>query len=192
MSHVISGKRGLGRTLVAALMIAVLAACGGGKDKDGPAPVETPEGTVITRSPADNVAARRREERRQKAAAAAEQDFTYFRYRIDTSTDQPLACFVFSAPLDPEADYSPYVEFRPAFRPALSVEGRELCVGGLSFGAERSATLLSGLPSADGRTLKNEEVVPIDFADRPPYVGFEGAGIILPRHVSQAQSSHFA
>lgn len=180
MSHVVSGKRGFGRTLVAAMMIAVLVACGGGKD-DGPAPEESPAGTVITRSPAENVAARQRERRRQQAAAAAEQDFTYFRYRIDTSTEQPLACFVFSAPLDPETDYSPYIEFRPAFRPALSVEGRELCVGGLTFGSERSATLRPGLPSADGRTLKNEEVVPIDFADRPPYVGFKGAGIILPR-----------
>ncbi|MCA8905975.1 MAG: alpha-2-macroglobulin family protein, partial [Hyphomonas sp.] len=138
-------------------------------------------GTVVQLSPADNVAAKQREKRRQAAVEAREQDFTYFRYRIDTSGDDPLACFVFSAALDPEADYSPYVEFRPAFKPALSVEGRELCVGGLTFGSERTATLLSGLPAADGRTLKNTEEVPIDFADRPPYVGFKGTGVILPR-----------
>ena len=169
MSYFVSGKRGFGRTLVAAVLIAALAACGGDK-ADKPSDVASEEGTIVTRSPADNVAARQRERRRQAAQAEAEQDFSYFRYRIDTSTEQPLACFVFSAPLDPEADYSPYVEFRPAFRPALSVEGRELCVGGLTFGSERSATLLSGLPAADGRTLKSEETVPIDFADRPPYV----------------------
>ncbi|WP_348762750.1 MG2 domain-containing protein, partial [Hyphomonas atlantica] len=180
MSYFVSGKRGFGRTLVAAVLIAALAACGGDK-ADKPSDVASEEGTIVTRSPADNVAARQRERRRQAAQAEAEQDFSYFRYRIDTSTEQPLACFVFSAPLDPEADYSPYVEFRPAFRPALSVEGRELCVGGLTFGSERSATLLSGLPAADGRTLKSEETVPIDFADRPPYVGFKGAGVILPR-----------
>jgi hypothetical protein len=180
MSYFVSGGRGIGRTLVAAVLIAALAACGGDKETRTP---DTPsdEGTIVTRSPSDNVAARQRERRRQAAQAEAEQDFTYFRYRIDTGTEQPLACFVFSAPLDPETDYSPYVEFRPAFRPALSVEGRELCVGGLTFGSERSATLLSGLPSADGRTLKNSETVPIDFADRPPYVGFKGAGVILPR-----------
>lgn len=181
MSHFISGRRGIGQALVVTMMIAMLAACGGGKDSKGSAGPDTDEQTVVTRSAADNVAARQREKRRQEAREAAEQDFTYFRYRIDTATEQPLACFVFSAPLDPEADYSPYVEFRPAFRPALSVEGRELCVGGLSFGSERSATLLSGLPAADGRTLKNTETVPIDFADRPPYVGFKGSGIILPR-----------
>lgn len=180
MSHFISGTRGIGRTLVTAMMIAVLAACGGNKE-DRQSDTASDEGTIVTRSAADNVAARQRERRRQAAIDEVEQDFSYFRYRIDTATEQPLACFVFSAPLDPEADYSPYLEFRPAFRPALSVEGRELCVGGLTFGSERSATLLSGLPSADGRTLKNEEVVPIDFADRPPYVGFKGAGVILPR-----------
>ncbi|MEP1171274.1 MAG: MG2 domain-containing protein [Alphaproteobacteria bacterium] len=180
MSHFVSGRRGIGRTLVVAMMIAALAACGGDKESRQ-SDAASDEGTIVTRSPADNVAARQRERRRQAAQNEAEQDFSYFRYRIDTATEQPLACFVFSAPLDPEADYSPYLEFRPAFRPALSVEGRELCVGGLTFGSERSATLLSGLPAADGRTLKNEEVVPIDFADRPPYVGFKGAGVILPR-----------
>ena len=181
MSHKQSGKWGSGRAVLAAFMIAILAACGGGKDKSAPDPAQSDQGSIVTRSSADNVAARQREARRQKAREATEQDFTYFRYRIDTSTEQPLACFVFSAPLDPEADYSPYVEFRPAFRPALSVEGRELCVGGLTFGSERTAKLLSGLPAADGRTLKRDETVPIDFADRPPYVGFKGAGIILPR-----------
>ena len=75
----------------------------------------------------------------------------------------------------------PYLDFRPAFKPALSVEGRELCVGGLSFGDERTAILKSGLPSQGGETLARGEEVPIDFADRPPYVGFKGAGVILPR-----------
>jgi uncharacterized protein YfaS (alpha-2-macroglobulin family) len=136
---------------------------------------------LVERSPSDQVAARKREEARQRAREAANQEFSYFRYRIDTSTEQPLACFVFSAPLDPKTDYSPYVEFRPAFRAALTVQGRELCVGGLSFGTTRTAIILAGLPAADGRTLKRAETVPIDFADRPPFVGFKGTGVILPR-----------
>ena len=70
---------------------------------------------------------------------------------------------------------------RPAFRAAYTVEGRELCVGGLSFGTTRTATILAGLPAADGRTLKRAETVPVDFADRPPFVGFKGTGVILPR-----------
>lgn len=163
----------------------LLVACGGG-DRDtelppGEATVETPEGEVVTQSARDQRAIERRERLRQKAAEEAEKDFTYFRYYIDATGDAPEACLVFSSALDPETDYSPFVDFRPNFQAALSVEGRELCIGGLSFGEERTAILKSGLPAADGRTLDEGEEVPVDFADRPPYVGFKGAGVILPR-----------
>ncbi|MEO0714309.1 MAG: alpha-2-macroglobulin family protein, partial [Pseudomonadota bacterium] len=166
--------------LFAAVMIAGLAACGGGGDAD--APIEVVEDNAVPeRSRRDQLAIERRERLRQEAAAENEADFSYLRYRIDTGGDQPLACFVFSSALEPETDYAPFIDFRPAFRPALSVNGRELCVGGLSFGDERTAILKSGLPSADGRALDRTEEAPIDFADRPPYVGFKGAGVILPR-----------
>jgi alpha-2-macroglobulin len=180
MSQFSTGTRGKYKAVIAAMLFGFAAACGGG-GKDKANDDVSVAGEVVQRSPKDQVAARQREQRRQKALDAQNQEFSYFRYRIDTSGEQPLACLVFSAALDPKADYSPYLDFRPAFRPALSVEGRELCVGGLTFGTSRTATILSGLPAADGRTLKREETVPIDFADRPPYVGFKGAGVILPR-----------
>lgn len=181
-----SGKTSFSRFLAAFALGATLlvSACGGGKEDDlppGEETVVTPEGVTITRSARDQRAIDRRERLRQQAAEENEADFTYFSYYIDTDGDSPEACFVFSAALDPELDYSPYVEFRPTFRPALKVEGRELCVGGLSFGESRTAVLKSGLPDADGRGLENSEEVPVDFADRPPYVGFKGAGVILPR-----------
>ena len=179
MSVMVQGRWGALGALVSAAML-VLAACGGSQTARDPGQ-DSDASVLVERSPADEAAARKREEARQRAREAAETEFSYFRYRIDTDTEQPLACFVFSAALDPKTDYSPYVEFRPAFRAALSVEGRELCVGGLSFGTTRTATILAGLPAADGRTLKRAETVPIDFADRPPFVGFKGTGVILPR-----------
>lgn len=176
------GIRGSIGAFLAIFILAFATACGGGNDKPSSGETASEDGQVVERSRRDQVAARQREKRRQKLIAEKEQEFSYFRYRIDTAGEQPLACFVFSAALDPDVDYSPYIEFRPAFRPALSVEGRELCVGGLGFGTSRTATLLSGLPAGDGeRTLARDESVPIDFSDRPPYVGFKGAGIILPR-----------
>jgi len=170
------------KSLAIALVLGVTA-CGGGEVQK---PVEDPnvltEGDVVPRDRREARAALNRERRRQAAIAEVESKFTYFRYRMDVSQAQPKACFVFSDALDPETDYSPYVEFRPAFRPALSVEGRELCVGGLSFGEDRIAVLKSGLPAAeDGVVLSQGEEVPISFEDRPAYVGFKGAGIILPR-----------
>ncbi|MEL6663968.1 MAG: MG2 domain-containing protein, partial [Pseudomonadota bacterium] len=171
------------KTVIAAGAVSLLTACGGGGQTDGPgdtAGVES-EGEIVERSRRDQNAANRRERERQRIAAENEADFTYFRYRIDTGGDTPVACFVFSSPLDPGTDFSPFVDFRPAFQAALSVEGSDLCVGGLEFGTSRTAILKSGLPAADGRTLESTEEVPIDFADRPPYVGFRGAGVILPR-----------
>lgn len=167
------------RAAALGILFGALAACN--PSQSAKPATEGEENVMVARSPADQVAARKREEARRRAREAEEKDFSYFRYRIDTASEQPLACFVFSAPLDPTTDYSPFIDFRPAFRPALSVEGRELCVGGLSFGTQRTATLLAGLPAADGRVLKASETVPIDFADRPAFVGFKGTGVILPR-----------
>ena len=170
------------RGIIAAGLLALLAACGGGNETPDPVAAEVDQqGDLVERSDRDQRAAERRERMRQRAIAENEVDFTYYRYRIDTSGDSPVACFVFSSPLNPELDYSPYVEFRSAFQSALSVSGSDLCVGGLEFGTTQTAILKTGLPSADGRSLDREEEVPIDFADRPPYVGFKGAGVILPR-----------
>src|SRR3990167_7199357 len=179
MSSLVRGRSWGLRALAAAAFLFV-AACGGSQTTREPGEDADAQG-LVERSPADEVAARKREEARQRAREAAEQEFSYFRYRIDTSTEQPLACFVFSAALDPKTDYSPYVEFKPAFRAAYSVEGRELCVGGRTSGPTRTAPIPAGLPAADGRTLKRAETVPVDFADRPPFVGFKGTGVILPR-----------
>jgi uncharacterized protein YfaS (alpha-2-macroglobulin family) len=183
MAKVNASSKGIVRTMIAIAALALVASCGGGKDKVPEDVAVTGDETgIVERSRRDQVAARQREKRRQKLLAEKETDFEYFRYRIDTSGEQPLACFVFSGALDPDVDYSSYIDFRPAFRPALTIEGRELCAGGLSFGTSHTATLKSGLPAADGkRSLSGDESVPIDFADRPPYVGFKGAGIILPR-----------
>ncbi|MEO9970984.1 MAG: alpha-2-macroglobulin [Hyphomonadaceae bacterium] len=168
--------------IVSVSLVLAISACGG---DDKPAHQEEaelyPNGEIVPRNRADQRAAERRDRQRQAAIEDAEADFTYFRYKIDVSGDAPRACFVFSAALAPEQDYSSFVEFRPAFRPALSVEGRELCVGGLGFGEERTAILKSGLQAEDGRALQTTEEVPISFEDRPAYVGFKGAGIILPR-----------
>ncbi|HRK69815.1 MAG TPA: alpha-2-macroglobulin family protein, partial [Hyphomonas sp.] len=179
MSVTVRGRWGVLSALASAAIL-LLSACGGSQTTREPGE-DSDAQVLVERSPSDQVAARKREEARQRAAEAANQEFSYFRYRIDTSTEQPLACFVFSAALDPKTDYSPYIEFRPAFRSSLTVQGRELCVGGLSFGTTRTANILAGLPAADGRTLKRAETVPVDFADRPPFVGFKGTGVILPR-----------
>ena len=171
------------RNILLGAMAIALAACGGGKDSpDVPPPPESETGQVVERSRSEQVAAERRERERQRLAARGEAgEFVYARYAPDTSGDQPKACLVFSRPLDPDADYSVYVDLRGDITPAFSVEGQQLCLGGLSFASSYTATLREGLPAEDGSELGREEDVSISFEDRPPYVGFKGAGIILPR-----------
>ncbi|WP_084417945.1 alpha-2-macroglobulin family protein [Henriciella litoralis] len=164
-----------------AVLAGLLAACGGGNDTPAPLPPEQTDGTVVERSRSDQVAAERRERERQRLAEAEEGGFVYFRYAPDTSGLKPRACLVFSQPLDPDVDYSTYVNMRPSVRPAYSVEGRELCLEGLDFARTYTATILAGLPSADGTEIYRQEDVTISFEDRPAYVGFKGAGVILPR-----------
>ncbi len=186
MSHLspaaqVSGQRSrIARLGAIAVMLGLavgLGACGKKTGEDALAEGEV----VVSRDASEDAAAKRREDRRKKAEDARAQDFSYFRYRVETSGNDPLACLVFSAPLNASTDYAPYLEFSPNLQAALSVKGRELCVGGMTFGSERTVTLRAGLPAGDGRKLKRSETVPISFDDRPPYVGFKGTGIVLPR-----------
>ncbi|RIJ26076.1 alpha-2-macroglobulin family protein [Henriciella barbarensis] len=169
------------RGLVLGGLTAMVVACGIGDEPPAPVDPETAEGEIVERSRAAQAAAERRERERQALADAEENRFVYFRYAPDTSGVSPRACLVFSQPLDPEVNYATYIRMQSDVRPAYAVEGRELCLEGLDFASGYTATILEGLPSADGRTIEREEEVQISFEDRPAYVGFDGAGVILPR-----------
>jgi len=117
----------------------------------------------------------------KRAGDPASKEFEFVRYAIDVTQDLPRACLTFSSTLDPAKDYAPYLEVSPATQTALTIDGANLCVGGLTFGQERELTIRSGLPAQDGRTLAYDETISIEFGDRPSFVGFKGDGVILPR-----------
>lgn len=179
-----SGRTSGVRSILLGAMTFALAACGGGNTTpdDIPPPPETDTGQIVERSRSDQVAADRRERERQRLAQRNNQNrFAYVRYSPDTSDALPKACLVFSASLDPKVDYSIYAPMDGETQPAYSVEGQQLCLSGLSFASSYTLTLREGLPSEEGVELGREEEVQISFEDRPPYVGFSGSGVILPR-----------
>jgi len=111
--------------------------------------------------------------------------FAVWKTRLDTSRSEPLACIEMSKPLDPSKAYADFVLVSPDLggTPAVSVNARnrsELCLGGLGL-TERRVTLLKGLPGAGGLTLAANADVDFTFGEKPPYVGFAGDGVILPR-----------
>ncbi len=108
--------------------------------------------------------------------------FAIWKTRLDTSGGQPLACIEMSRDLDPARAYGDFVMIspQPDHPPAVSVKGDELCVGGLGF-AGRHITLLKGLPDKAGETLAANAEADFSQGEKPPYVGFAGDGVILPR-----------
>ncbi len=161
-------KKYVASAIAGACALSLLAACGGG---DGEAEmVRSTDGPQLEQRSAN---ARR--------AGQSDADFAFVRYSIDVSGDLPRACLAFSSSLDPNRDYSGYLDISPATQTALSVDGPNLCIGGLTFGQSREVTIRSGLPAEDGRQLDFDETVEIVFGDRPAYVGFKGDGVILPR-----------
>ena len=117
---------------------------------------------------------------RRRAGGSGE--FEFVRYTIDVTQATCRAPVSSSRrALNPATDYRPFVDMGDGPKIALSVEGSNLCLGGLKFGDDREIKIRSGLPAGDGRTLAFDEDVAISFGDRPSYVGFKGDGVILPR-----------
>ena len=111
--------------------------------------------------------------------------FAVWKTRLDTSRTEPLACIEMTRPLDPGKAYADYVLVSPDLggTPAVSVNQKnkaELCIGGMGL-TERRVTLLKGLPGAGGQQLSANADVDFTFGEKPPYVGFAGDGVILPR-----------
>lgn len=157
----------LWQRMVLAGLVSVLAACGNGGGSE-----ELQEaGPEFVARPADA----------PRAVSAQPPDFLFTRYRVDVEGDAPRICLGFTEPLDPDADYSPYVALEDSEAVAFSVSGQFLCMGGMGFGESQQVTLRSGLPSAAGSALESDETIEIEFGDRPAYVGLAGDGVILPR-----------
>src|SRR5580698_2470016 len=111
--------------------------------------------------------------------------FAVWKTRFDTSGSDPLACIKMTRPLDPSKSYSDFVMVSPDLGHPAAVTARndELCVGGVGF-TDRTITLLKGLPAQDGETLAANADASFVNGDKPPFVSFEGSGVILPRQES--------
>jgi len=111
--------------------------------------------------------------------------FAIWKTRLDTSGPDPLACVQMTRELDPSKSYGDFVLVAPdlGHAPAVTAKGDTLCIGGVGF-TDRQVTLLKGLPSKDGETLAANADTSFTNGDKPPYVGFAGDGVILPREDS--------
>jgi uncharacterized protein YfaS (alpha-2-macroglobulin family) len=119
--------------------------------------------------------------RAQYEALRTTHGFRMLDYTIDSDAMAPRACFQFSEELPKRGDFSPYVAVAGIERPALSADGKQLCVEGLKHGERYAITLRAGLPSVVQESLTKSADFTIYVRDRKPFARFSGKAYVMPR-----------
>jgi uncharacterized protein YfaS (alpha-2-macroglobulin family) len=110
-----------------------------------------------------------------------EHGFRLLDYTIDSDSASPRACFQFSEDLAKRTDFSPFVALAGNDKPALTSEGKQLCVDGLKHGERYNVNLRAGLPSTVKEGLPKSAEFNVYVRDRKPFVRFTGRAYVLPR-----------
>jgi hypothetical protein len=110
-----------------------------------------------------------------------EHGFRLLDYTIDSDSASPRACFQFSEDLAKRTDFAPFIALAGNDKPALTSEGKQLCVDGLKHGERYNINLRSGLPSTVKENLPKSAEFNIYVRDRKPFVRFTGRAYVLPR-----------
>ena len=82
-----------------------------------------------------------------------EHGFRLLDYTVDSDGASPRACFQFSEDLAKRVDFAPFLALAGTDKPALSAEGKQLCVDGLKHGERYNINLRAGLPSTVKESL---------------------------------------
>src|SRR5437764_1084762 len=110
-----------------------------------------------------------------------EYGFRLMDYTVDSDSASPRACFQFSEELAKRIDFAPYLALAGTDKPALTSEGKRLCVDGLKHGERYNINLRAGLPSTVREGLPKSAEFNIYVRDRKPLVRFTGRAYVLPR-----------
>ncbi|MBZ0148968.1 MAG: alpha-2-macroglobulin family protein, partial [Pseudorhodoplanes sp.] len=107
-------------------------------------------------------------------------------YKVDSDSSSPRVCFQFSENLPGKrTDFSPFVNVAGQDKPAVSADGRQVCVEGLRHGERYAISLRAGLPSTVKETLAKTANFNIYVRDRKPLVRFTNKAYVLPRNGQQ-------
>ncbi|MGR3466817.1 MAG: MG2 domain-containing protein, partial [Shimia sp.] len=137
----------------------------------------------------DALAALRRASELQPANRAVEQalDRAIGRYglrvadtQVDSDAAAPRVCAILSEDVALGTDIAPYVQ-TPDPTYAVTVEGAQICLSGMTHGTRVAFTLRRGLPGASGEALIRPIPLTLYVRDRTPSVRFPGRGYVVPR-----------
>ncbi len=123
---------------------------------------------------------------RKLAALKAEHGFRMTNYVTESDTSEPRICLAFSENLlSTEPNFADFVSIGGQDPQAVFVEGKRLCVGGLSHGQRYKIELRAGLPSAIGESLQKNIDIAAYVPDRKASVRFTGRAYVLPSRAQQ-------
>src|SRR5947208_3024515 len=110
-----------------------------------------------------------------------EYGFRLLDYTVDSDGASPRACFQFSEDLAKRVDFAPFVALAGTDKPALTSEGKQLCVDGLKHGERYNINLRAGLPSTVKESLPKSAEFNVYVRDRKPFVRFTSRAYVLPK-----------
>src|SRR4051794_20849666 len=110
-----------------------------------------------------------------------EHGFRLLDYTVDSDGASPRACFQFSEDLAKRVDFALFLALAGTDKPALTSEGKQLCVDGLKHGERYNINLRAGLPSTVKESLPKSAEFNVYVRDRKPFVRFTGRAYVLPR-----------
>src|SRR5258706_1407812 len=110
-----------------------------------------------------------------------EPGFRLLDYTVDSDSERRRLCFKFAEDLAKRTDFAPFLALAASDKPALSSEGKQLCVDGLKHGERYNINLRAGLPSTVKESLPKSAEFNIYVRDRKPFVRFTGRAYVLPR-----------
>jgi len=100
---------------------------------------------------------------------------------VESDAAAPRICAEFSEPLaEARLDYAPFVQL-PQAGLAVTAQGRQLCIDGVSHGERYRVTFRAGLPAESGETLVKPVEITQYVRDRSPSVRFPGRAYVLPK-----------
>lgn len=103
-------------------------------------------------------------------------------FTVNADRDSPSVCASFSWPLaDQGVNYADFVALSDNSKPNIAVSDSELCLEGLTHGAQFDLTLRAGLPAASGARLAAPITQNVTIGDRPARLAFRSDKYILPR-----------
>jgi len=114
-------------------------------------------------------------------ALVAEHGFRILSHEVDTDSDTPRICVVFSDPLPvSRPGLTDFVTVEGGDGLAIEPDSSQICIDGVVFGDRYRIQIRAGLPAADGEVLSNTAVIDVFVPDRSPFAGFAGNAYVLP------------